>query len=113
MRSRSADERGSVTAELAAALPSVVLVLVLAIGGTQALASRAVLTGLAGEAARALAHGDPETSIAERVRREGQGAALTTAREAGLVCVRLDSVRRFAGIEVPLAARSCAAEGGW
>ena len=113
MRLPAGDDRGSVTAELAAALPSVVLVLVLALGGAQAVASRAVLTGLAAEAARALAHGESEGFVADRVRREGQGATVMSLREGGVLCVRLDAVRRFAGVEVPLSARSCAADGGW
>lgn len=90
MRSRSPDDRGSVTAELAVALPAVVLVLAFCIGAV----------GVAGQQVRL------------------QHAAAQAAREAGrrqadeIVCVTLTERAAPPLGALTLSARSCAPGGG-
>ncbi|WP_144720821.1 hypothetical protein [Agrococcus jejuensis] len=97
------DERGAVTAELAAALPAVVVIAALAIGGVGAAARQVALQDAAGDASRAAARGDaPEPHAGD--------AAIEVAVTGELVCVTLQTTA-LGGV-VPLAASSCADAGG-
>lgn len=97
------DERGAVTAELAAALPAVVVIAALAIGGVGAAARQVGLHDAAGDAARAVARGDaPEPYAGD--------AALEVATSGELVCVTLRA-SALGGI-LPLTASSCADAAG-
>jgi hypothetical protein len=105
-------DRGSVTAEFAAALPAVVLLLGVALAAI-ALGSEGVrLQDAAGLAARAMARGESPSAVAGMVSALAPGAALVRAERSGLVCAVL-TVRAagpLSGIE--LRAESCAlAEG--
>jgi hypothetical protein len=109
MRSRSPADRGSVTAELAAAMPAVIVVLALCAGTLQSLTQRALLTDAAAQAARSLARGDGVPAGVVPA-----GADLAEERPGDLVCV---SIRQPAGgalaaLGIPVAARSCALGGG-
>jgi len=90
MNVRSRD-RGSVTAELAVALPAVGLVLASCVWGLGLAAEQVRLQDRAGLAARAAARGDPSADGA-------------LSRDGDLVCATL--AETFGG--VALAARSCA-----
>ncbi|WP_375484637.1 TadE family type IV pilus minor pilin [uncultured Jatrophihabitans sp.] len=61
MRARSRDERGMVTAELAACLPALLLVLAVALSAVSVVAAKVRVQDAAREAARAAARGDAAT----------------------------------------------------
>src|SRR4051794_27447671 len=103
MRSRSAAEHGSVAAELAAAMPAVILVLVLCVGALQALARQVVLADAAAQTARSLARGAIPPALPA-------GAVLSEERSGGAVCVSLRVDAPTLGL--PITARSCALDGG-
>jgi len=99
-----------VTAEVAVALPVVVLVLVGCLGGLLAATELARLQDAAADAARLLGRG--ESSVAQHVERALPGASVTVERPAGLVCAHVQGERRILGIPLPLRASSCALDGG-
>ena len=101
-------ERGSVTAEFAAALPAVVLLLGMALAAF-AVGSQAVrLQDAAGLAARAMARGESPSGVSALVSALVPGARIERRDGPGLVCAavtaRADGL--LAGIE--LRAGSCA-----
>jgi Flp pilus assembly protein TadG len=80
MRRRSArDDRGAVTAELAASLPVLVLVLAVALTAVGAAAARVRLQDAAREAARVAARGD-EAAAQQLAARVAPGARLQLER---------------------------------
>lgn len=89
-RSRSEDQRGAATAELALGLPLLLVVTLgmvwlLAVGSAQL----RVVDG-AREAARALARGDPDAAAYARARQvAGPGSRVSAGRSGGLVTVRV------------------------
>ena len=104
MRCRE-DERGSVTAEFAVALPAVLASLALCVGVIHGMAQYAALAGHASAAARLAGRGDdPAQAMAEG------GASSSMEREGDVLCVRVtapgDTV--LARIGVRLSARACA-----
>ncbi|WP_210508557.1 hypothetical protein [Naasia sp. SYSU D00057] len=105
MRSRRADEAGTVAAELAAAMPAVLLVLALCLGALQALTQRAVLADGAASAARAIARGDP----APRVPR---GVTSVEEREGDMLCVTLSAAAPLA-LGLNVSGRACALGTAW
>ena len=101
-------ERGSVSAEFAAAMPAVIVCLALCIGGVQAAAQQLGLVDAAAIAARTLGRGDPVPSgtIPEAARQQIE-------REGGLVCVLLTAQSGVAGLGrlgLQVSGRSCALE---
>jgi hypothetical protein len=102
------DERGSVTAEYAAALPAVVLLLALVLTAFSAGAQAVRLQDAAGLAARGLARGEPAEGVARMVQAIVPGAALERRDQAELVCAVVTA--RSAGLlaGVGLEAESCA-----
>jgi len=89
MRCRSLARRGhtddgTVTAEFAAAVPAVVLVLACALGAIGLGGEQLRLQGATFEAARLLGRGD--TGALERVRSVAPGATLTTRSVGQLIC---------------------------
>jgi hypothetical protein len=106
MRSTTADDAGSVTAEFATVIPAVVLVLACCLSGIQVASQQLQLQDAAAGTARALARGDPATS---------GGARLSVGRHDGLVCATLEArARSLPGtlFRMTLSARSCALDGG-
>ena len=77
-------DRGMVTAELAACLPVLVLILGVAISAVDVVAERVRLADAAREAARAVARGDPGTGRRLAVG-EAPGARLAVSTGAGVV----------------------------
>jgi hypothetical protein len=81
MRYRPRTEEGSVTAEFAVALPAVILVLAIALGGMQLAGEQLRLQGAVADAARILGAG--ATAVVHRV---SPRARLTDSRHGDLVC---------------------------
>lgn len=106
---RLGDDRGSVVAEFAVALPAVVLVLLLG-SGMLATGSRQVrLQDAVADAARLAARGEPIDRVREAVSDAVPGAsAVVTARD-DLVCVTATSE---ALLGIRLEAAGCALDGG-
>ena len=113
MRSRWGDERGSVTAEFAVALPAVVLVLATVLAGMQAATTLVRATDASAQAARMAARGD-EPAAARMVAEAVPGAELGLERGDGLVCARVSLDVAVLGLlgRLPISARSCAGDGG-
>ena len=92
MRSRSGAERerGSVTAEFAAVVPAVILLLACALVCVQLGAQQVMLQDAAADAARGLGRGDPLGSVAARLDRQVPGATLASWADGDLTCVRVE-----------------------
>ena len=103
-------DRGAVTAEVAVALPVVLLVLVGSLGGMLAATDLVRLQDTAADAARLLGRG--EMSVDAHVDRALAGARVSIERSAGLVCVQVATERRVLGLPLTLEASSCALDGG-
>jgi len=103
MRCRSED-RGSVTAEFAAVVPAVLLVLACCLAGLQLAGQQVRLQDAAAATARALARGDPAPAIG--------GAAIATRVDGALLCARLTAASIAPLLPLELSAQSCALAGG-
>ena len=86
---RERGERGSAVAEFAVALPAVLLVLGMVLGGIQLGALQLRLQDAAADAARSLGRGDPAPALAERLTRQVPGARWSSTRSGALVCAHL------------------------
>ena len=106
-------DRGSVAAELALALPAVVLTLLLGAGALGAASRQVALQDAVADAARLLGRGESAAAAEAAVAASASGAGVSSAHQGDLVCVtaRLD-VAVGAVINVPLHASSCALDGG-
>lgn len=98
-------------AELAVALPAVVIVVALGIGALLAAATQVRLQDVAADGARLVARGEPEGRAAGVVAQVG-GARSAVSWNGELVCVTASVDVRVAGVPVPLRAASCALDGG-
>ncbi|WP_232531963.1 TadE family type IV pilus minor pilin [Microbacterium halophytorum] len=98
-------------AELAVALPAVIAVVALAIGGLACAGAQVRLQDAAADAARMIARGD-EGKAGGVVARAVTGAGHSVSRSGDLVCATASVQARFGPISVPLAAESCALDGG-
>ncbi|WAB84934.1 hypothetical protein OVN20_05110 [Microcella daejeonensis] len=105
-------DRGSVTAEIAVAVPALVLVLAVCLGGVSAALMRAQAQDAAAVAARMLARGEPESTARAHVGRVLPGASLAPEPADDLRCARVTAHPRVLGIELAVAARACALGGG-
>jgi hypothetical protein len=95
-----------VTAELAVALPAVVLVLAACLGGLRLGAERLQATDAAALVARAAARGD-RSAGASAARGDG-GPVVHVVRSGDLVCATVRRESRILGLAVPVTARVCA-----
>lgn len=104
-----ADDRGSATAEFAVALPAVLAVLALVLGGIMLAGRRIELVSAAAELARLEARGD-RALAADREQRLPRGIRVLRDRDGALACVNL-SAAPGAGLLslIEVSARSCAA----
>jgi hypothetical protein len=98
-------DRGSVTAELAVALPAVAVVLACCLGGLQVAGTQLRLQDAAALAARALARGDPPSSAVALV----AGVSLSRSDRGDLVCATLHAP---AALGLTLSATGCSLDGG-
>ena len=112
MKGERAAERGSVTAEVAVAVPAVVLVLAVCLGGVSAALVRAQAQDAAAIAARILARGDAESAARFHVGRLLPGSSLTLEAADDLRCARVTAHPRVLGVEIAVVARACALGGG-
>ncbi|MGY6498130.1 MAG: TadE family type IV pilus minor pilin [Microcella sp.] len=110
---RAAGERGAVSAELVAAVPALLVVLALCLGGLTAATAQARAHEAATTAARLLARGAPEADAHRHVGQVLSGARLVATRADGLVCVSVEHTHRLLGLPLAVEARSCALDSGW
>ncbi|MFT4234706.1 MAG: TadE family type IV pilus minor pilin [Microbacterium sp.] len=107
---RRADDRGAVAAELAVALPAVVLIVLLGIGALSAGAAQVRLQDAAADAARLLARGEDTGRAAGVV--AAVGGVLAVSNSDDLVCATASGEVQLGGFTLPLEASSCALAGG-
>ena len=110
MRRRLGDDRGSVVAEFAVALPAVALVLLFGLGALAAGARHVRLQDAAADAARLVARGEPDAAAGDLVARAVPGGSASVHGSGDLVCVTASAPAGIAGME--LSATSCALAGG-
>ena len=110
---RGGGEEGSAAAELALALPAVVLTILLGVGALGAASTQVALQDAASDAARLLARGEPDARARAAVVASAPGARLTAHRQDGLVCATTSAEARAGPVTVALQARACALDGGW
>lgn len=107
---RRGGEEGSATAELAVALPSVVVVLALCLGSVVASAQYVRLVDATADGARSAARGDAAEAPVGRV---DPSASVSADSEGGLVCVSVEAdLRPLPALALPVSIRSCALGGG-
>lgn len=113
MRDRGDRERGSVAAELALALPAVVLTLLLGAGALGAASRQVALQDAAADAARLLGRGEDPGRAQSAVTAAVPGASMSSSLSGDLVCVTASvDVSIGSIVRVPLNASSCALAGG-
>lgn len=108
----SPDERGSAAAELALALPAVVLTLLLGVGALGAAARQVCLQDASADAARLLGRGEDLGAAAASVSAAVPGASFSSGVSGDVVCVTARAEVAVALFRVPLQASSCALDGG-
>ncbi|POH58753.1 hypothetical protein C3B59_18480 [Cryobacterium zongtaii] len=104
-------DRGSVTAEFAAVLPAVLVVLACCLGAVQVVGQQVRMTDAAADVARLLARGDGAGPASGLLAAVAPGTALAEERQGEFICARLSAPSAFAPFAVAgltLAARSCA-----
>ncbi|TFB85586.1 hypothetical protein E3O44_13435 [Cryobacterium algoricola] len=101
-------ERGSVTAEFAAVVPAVLLVLLLCLGGVQVSGQQVRLADAAAQAARSLARGDGLVHATALARQLVGGAIVTADQRGDAVCARLSAP---GALGITVTAASCALGG--
>ncbi|WP_243224582.1 TadE family type IV pilus minor pilin [Microbacterium sp. CIAB417] len=100
-------------AELAVAVPAVLVVLLLGVSALGAAAQQVTLQDAAADAARLLGRGEPASAAAAAVARAVDGARVSTQIQDDLACVTARAEVRIGRIvSVPLQASSCALAGG-
>jgi Flp pilus assembly protein TadG len=95
-RRRYGSDRGSATAEIAVALPAVVLLLVVGLTAVTAVRTQLECLDAAREAARAAARGDPGEAAGARVAPAGATVAVVDHGDTTVATVRAH-VRPFGG----------------
>ncbi|GAB3601382.1 TadE family type IV pilus minor pilin [Microbacterium tumbae] len=106
-------EEGSVAAELAVALPAVLLTLLLGASALGAAAKQVALQDASADAARLLGRGESAADAASIVASAVEGARVSTERRGDLTCVTSSADVRLGRIlTIPLRASSCALAGG-
>lgn len=109
IRRRLGDDRGSVVAEFAVALPAVVIVLMLGAGVLASGARHVRLQDAAADAARLAARGEDEARVRAAVTGSVRGASVSVEPRGDLICVTASAA---ASLPVRLSATSCALAGG-
>lgn len=109
------DDRGTVTAEFAVALPVVLLVLLLAVAALQAAALEVRVADAAAVAARTLARGEAGGDVDGRLTLLVGEHSLTTGSDGDFLCATVSAPVRFGSlgsVGFDARARSCALAGG-
>lgn len=106
-------EEGSVAAELALALPAVLLALLLGAGALGAASRQVALQDASADAARLLGRGEGQDAAQRVVRAAVPGAGVSSSHAGDLVCVTASVDATWGAlVRVPLRASSCALDGG-
>ena len=105
------EDRGSVVAEFAVALPAVAVVVLLGAASLGACAQQVRLQDAAADAARLVARGESDARAGAVVASAVPGAAVVIDRRGDLVCVTA-SASASRVLPVGLSASSCALAGG-
>lgn len=108
-------ERGSVTAELALALPSVALVIAVTLGAFALQVERMKLVDLSAAAARALARGEEQSAIEALIKTTRPDARSAIDHEEDQVCITVSFMASLPGLGSELlevAERQCARKNG-
>jgi Flp pilus assembly protein TadG len=105
------DDRGSVVAEFAVALPAVALVLLRGAGTLGACARQVRLQDAAADAARLAARAEAESRAVAVVSHAVSGAVAAIERRGDLVCVHAEAPAVDA-VPIVLSVTSCALDGG-
>lgn len=110
----AADERGSVVAEFAVAMPAVLLVLATLLAGVQLGAVQLRANDAAADAARSWARGDSAAVVAARLSRQVPDARLARSSRGDLVCATVTVSPRGVLERLGLSATgfACALSGG-
>lgn len=106
---RGSDDRGSVVAEFAVALPAVAVVLALGVGALATASRHVRLQDAVADAARLSARGEPAQRAHEAVAAAVAGASVDIAARGDLVCVTA-SAASMLGLRI--SATGCALAGG-
>ena len=114
-RATGGSERGSVTAEFAAVIPAVILVLAAALGCMQVAGEQLRLQDATADAARSLARGDGSGHASGRLHKAVAGATFSVQHRGDLLCVTARA-RSSAGAGLlsllTVRATACALDGG-
>jgi hypothetical protein len=106
-------ERGSVTAELAVAMPSVVLVLAVILGGFGLQVERLKLVSLASSSARALGRGESESSVKSLAAEVDPDGVVRFEYLEDFACAEISRKFEIAGMQsFEVSERQCARKGG-
>ena len=108
------DERGSVAAEFAVAMPAVMLVLAVLLGGIQLAGLQLRAQDAAADAARSWARGESGSVVRGHLARQLPGARVARSARGDLVCatVRVSGRGPSGRLGVSVAASACAWGGG-
>jgi hypothetical protein len=106
---RPNSEKGSITAELAIALPAVTMVIAVTLGGFGLQVERMKFVSMASSSARAIGRGEPATKVEADFKVLASGAELSIEYLENHVCARIERTFRLAGIEsFTVSERQCA-----
>jgi Flp pilus assembly protein TadG len=106
---RLGDDSGGAAAEFAVAMPAVMLVLVVLLGGVQAGGRQLRAYDAAADAARSWARGDTGAVVEARLGRQLPGAAVVRSGRGDLVCATVTAASR---IGIAVRGWACALGGG-
>ena len=108
-------QRGSITAEFAAVVPAILLVLAAALVSVQVAGEQLRLQDATADAARSLARGDPTGVATARIRSAIPGARLSVVARGDMICAKASARSRAAGgllSSLTVRATGCAMDGG-
>lgn len=113
MHSSIVGDRGSVTAELAIAMPSVALVIAVTLGGFGLQIERLKLVAVAASSARALGRGDSELQVRQLAQESDSKSSLQFDYLDDYVCVTAFVDFVIAALpSIKVSERQCARKGG-
>lgn len=104
-------ERGSVTAEFVVALPAVIVVLAMCLGGVRLGVQSMLAQDAAAVAARSVARGEGESVAVARAAAVVAGVSVSFARSDGLVCATVAAPSGAPALPILARGRACALEG--
>lgn len=109
------DESGSVTAEFAVVLPTVMLILVISLGALSATVERIRLVSVSAGVARALARAEPIDKVRQVYSNQLAGRKLVITETGELVCAKVGLTLKLPGLpdfDLRLAETQCARQVG-